>query len=52
MEQGAKINKLVPQETKPISNGVVLEDLWNGAKRKREDDNRWQEIFIEYFLYV
>ena len=37
MEQGAKINKLVPQETKPIFNGVVVEDLWNGAKRKRED---------------
>ena len=38
MEQGAKINKLVPQETKPIFNGVVVvEDLWNGAKRKRKD---------------
>ena len=36
MEQGAKINKLVPQETKPILDGVV-EDLWNGAKRKREE---------------
>ena len=37
MEQGAKINTLVPQETKLIFNGVVVEDLWNGAKRKRED---------------
>ena len=42
MKQGAKINKFVPHETKPILNGMVEDPwngLWNGAKRKREDDS-------------